>query len=269
MDGASVQPGQNVAIAAVPNLRDLGGWPVPGGRVRSGMLFRSAEFADLEGDDAAALARLDIRSVYDLRTAGERAARPDTLPPGTEYVVLDVLANAGGAGPGRVVKVLSDPKAAEELLGGGRAAGLLEEVYRQLVRFPSALTGYRQFFTDISKPAHRPALIHCTTGKDRTGWAAASFLLLLGVSEEDVRADYLLTNAQLVPTLRPLVDKFASIGGDPDLLTPIIGVRQAYLDAALDEMRTRFATIDGYFAHGLGLDAAAIDQLRAAFIEKA
>jgi len=51
-------------------------------------------------------------------------------------------------------------------------------------------------------------VFHCTAGKDRTGWAAASTLLLLGVSTGDVFADYLLTNDQLRPALQPLLDQF-------------------------------------------------------------
>jgi protein-tyrosine phosphatase len=272
-DKPAHHPGQNIPIATVPNLRDMGGWPAPGGRVRSGVLFRSAEFGNLQGDDAAAFARLGIRSVYDLRTADERAANPNTLPPGTEYIVLDILADASDAGPAQLAPAqlaqeLSDAKTAMETFGDGKAVAMFEEAYRQIVSLPSALTGYRQFFTDISEPEHRPAVFHCTTGKDRTGWAAASFLLLLGVAEDDVRTDYLLTNAQLLPALKPVIDKVVAKDVDPDLVKPIVGVQQEYLDAALDEMRKRYKTIDGYFADGLGLDAATIDRLRDAYIER-
>ena len=263
------QPGQNIPIKTVPNLRDMGGWPVAGGgRVRSGLLYRSAEFANLQGDDSAEFAKLGIRSVYDMRTADERAANPNIVPPGTEYIVVDILADASGAAPAQIAQALSDPKAAEEMLGGGKAESLFTDGYRQIVSLPSALTGYRQFFTDISEPEHRPAAFHCTTGKDRTGWAAAAFLLLMGVSEDDVHTDYMLTNAQLLPSLKPLVDHFVSLGGDADLLTPVIGVEPEYLDGALDEMRKRFKSVEGYFADGLGLDARVIDQLRSSYIEE-
>jgi hypothetical protein len=47
------------------------------------LLFRSAEFSDLQGDDAAAFGRLGIRTVYDLRTQAERAKQPNQLPAGT------------------------------------------------------------------------------------------------------------------------------------------------------------------------------------------
>lgn len=252
-------------IATVPNLRDLGGWPTIDGHVRYGLLFRSAEFSDLQGDDAAAFARLGIRAVYDLRTQAERAKQPNQLPAGIEYVALDILKDSSQAGAAQLLTVLGDPEAAEAMLGGGKALALFEESYREIVSLPSALAGYRQFFSAIAGDEHTPAVFHCTTGKDRTGWAAAATLLLLGVSTDDVFADYLLTNDQLLPALQPVLDQFRSIGGDPELLMPVVGVRKEYLETAIGEMQKRYKTIDGYFSQGLGLDDATIDKLRVRF----
>jgi protein-tyrosine phosphatase len=112
--------GQNIPIGSVPNLRDLGGWAAPGGRVRSGLIYRSAEFANLTGEDAAAFGKLGIRSVYDLRTAAEQAAQPNALPDGVEHVSLDILADSTNPAPALLLKVMGDPKAAEEALGAAR-----------------------------------------------------------------------------------------------------------------------------------------------------
>lgn len=263
------QPGANIPIKSVPNLRDLGGWSTGSGKVRAGVIFRSAEFGALQGEDAAEFAKLGIRSVYDLRTTEERTANPNTVPPGTEYTILDILSDSTGAAPAVVGKVMANPALAQDLLGDGKAVSLFEEGYRQIVSLPSALTGYGQFFTDISEKEHRPAVFHCTTGKDRTGWAAASLLMLLGVSRDDVLTEYLLTNEQLVPTLKPLIDQFAAAGGDPDLLTPVVGVQKEYLDTGIDEMEKRYKTIENYFTDGLGLGSAIIDKLRSDLIEPA
>jgi protein-tyrosine phosphatase len=166
-----------------------------------------------------------------------------------------------------LLKVMGDPKAADEMLGGGKALGLFQDSYRELIDLPSARAGYKQFFEQIATAEHQPALFHCTTGKDRTGWAAAALLLLLGVSHDDVYADYLFTNEQLAPMTKPVSDQFASIGGDPAILAPVLGVQKEYLDAAIAEMTSKYGTIDGYFADGLGLDAATVDNLRTTYTE--
>src|SRR5262249_45245837 len=125
-----------------------------------------------------------------------------------------------------------------------------------------AIAAYRGFLAILAAPDRRPVLFHCTTGKDRTGWAAAVTLTLLGASRDDVVRDYMLTNAQLLPALQPLVDRFAAAGGDPTLLQPALGVRAAYLAAAFDEAQRRFGSMDGYLSAGLGVDDAMRQRLR-------
>ena len=264
------EPGQSIAIASVPNLRDLGGWPTSGGgRVRWGLLYRSTELSRLAGADMATFAALGIRSVYDLRTEDERSAQPDRVPPGTEYVVADVVADLVDAAPAQLLKVATDPQAAEALLGGRRGQQLFAESYRKIVSLPSANAAYHRLFSDLMHDEHRPALFHCTGGKDRTGWAAASLLLLLGVPEDPVMREYLLTNAALLPAEQPLLDRFKALGGDPEVLLAAVAVAPEYLQAALDEMRKEFGTVEGYFTEALQRDEAAQQALRAAFVEGA
>ena len=73
-----------------------------------------------------------------MRTQAERARQPNQLPAGTEYVVLDILKDSSQAGAAQLLAVLGDPKAAEAMLGGGKAVALFEESYRELVSLPSA-----------------------------------------------------------------------------------------------------------------------------------
>jgi protein-tyrosine phosphatase len=134
------------------------------------------------------------------------------------------------------------------------------------VSLPSALSAYREFFSRIAQDAQRPALFHCTTGKDRTGWAAAATLLLLGVSKEDVLYDYELTNRDLLPALKPVFEHFRAIGGDRRLLEPVLGVQADYLHAAMDEMKQKFGSIDAYFGEGLGIDPDGQERLRDALV---
>jgi protein-tyrosine phosphatase len=231
------------------------------------LLYRSVALHHVGDTDLAAFSKLGIRSVYDLRTDGERTAEPDRILNGVEHIVVDVLADATDAAPAQRQGPLSNPTAAGAMLDGDETLALFEDTYRAFVSLPSALAGYRRLYTDLSQCQHRPALVHCTTGKDRTGWAAAALLLLLGVPNEQVIEDFLLTNTELLPALRPVFDRFQAAGGDPTLLEPILGVRVEYLEASLDEMRNRFGTIDNYFTNGLGLDAATIAALRMAFVE--
>ena len=262
------RPGRRIDIPLLPNLRDIGGYATASGaRVRTGQLYRSTELNHLQGEDLERFAALGIRVVFDLRTEPERTAEPDVVPEGTKQVVCDVLKDSQGAPPALLGKVISDPAFAEQMLGGGKAVKIFEGAYREIVSLPSAQSAYREYFSMIAHDAHRPALFHCTTGKDRTGWAAASTLLLLGVSEEDVFYDYELTNRDLLPALKPVFEHFRAAGGDRHLLEPVLGVDKHYLRASLDEVKQRFGSIETYFADGLGIEADAQQRLRDALVE--
>ncbi|QNG19471.1 tyrosine-protein phosphatase [Rhodococcus triatomae] len=245
-----------VPLTSVPNLRDIGGYrSAEGGRVRHGVLYRSTDLSRLTEPDEQEFARLRIATVYDLRTVDERTAAPDRLPAGTRALDLDVLADKRlRAIPAQMLAVIADPSIADRELGGGRAEEYFVGSYRDFVTLPSAVSAYRALFGDLAAlPDDGPALVHCTTGKDRTGWATASLLLLLGVDEDDVFQDYLLTNELLLPALGEVFERFAAAGGDPELLEPVLGVRPEYLHAALATVREHFGSIEGYFGTGLGL----------------
>ncbi|WP_129658658.1 tyrosine-protein phosphatase [Rothia halotolerans] len=269
--GAAGRPGGRLPeIATLPNLRDLGGHrTADGGRLRPGLLYRSVDLSRLDDVGLRALADLGIRTVYDLRTAQECAVRPDRLPRGARRVELDVLADAEDDAPAQLPAILEDPARAEEVFGGGRTERRFETAYRGIVSLPSARRSYQALFRGLAEAAGEPALFHCTTGKDRTGWAAASLLLVLGVDHDDVVDDYLRTNRDLLPALRPLFDRFARAGGDPDLLVPALGVKEQYLETALDEARSRYGGVAGYFRDGLGLAEEELEALREVLVETA
>lgn len=255
-------PGEPLPVPSVPNLRDLGGWQTKSGAVRHGLLFRSTELTNLTDADLPAFQSLGVVTVFDLRTAGERQSQPDRVIPGVNEVIADVFADAMSVAPAQLEQLVSDPKAASKVLGGGQVVQEFAQAYRQLVTLPSAHAAYATLFTRFLNDDSRPALFHCTTGKDRTGWAAASVLTLLGASADDVMAEYLLTNDQLLPALQGLFDKFQSEGGDPALLRPVLGVEPEYLTTALKEMTDQFGTIENYFAKALGIDSTGQQRIR-------
>ncbi|MBJ7328516.1 MAG: tyrosine-protein phosphatase [Solirubrobacteraceae bacterium] len=256
-------PGERIDIPSVANLRDVGGYPVAGGgAVRTGLLYRSAGLGRITAEDSSAFAALGLKTVFDLRTDPEREMAPDRVPEGTALIALDVLGDHRAAAPARLQGVFEDPARAPELFGDGRAEDGLREAYRDIVLLPSAQTAYRGYFSRLLADGTMPALVHCTAGKDRTGWAVASTLLLAGVSEDDVMADYVLSNRDLIPALAPLFEAFEERGGDPEVIRPIFSVAPEYLEIALATVHTSYGSIETYFADGLGIDADAQRALR-------
>lgn len=271
MGAMTSEPGASIALRTLPNLRDIGGWRADDGVVVTGQFFRSTALSQLDDADKSTLESYGIRTVYDLRTAAERAGAPDETLDGATEIAIDVLADASLAIPANLGTILSDPSVVAKVrdeLGDGKAATLIAGSYRDIVGLPSALASYRRLFLGLAGEDTGPALMHCTTGKDRTGWGAAAFLSLMGVPRADVFRDYLLTNEQLLPALASIFDGFAAAGGDPAILRPVLGVDRAYLEGAFDEVDSRFGGIEGYFTDGLGIDIATQKTLRERYIRR-
>jgi len=259
--------GRTIPIASVPNLRDVGGLATADGRpVRIGLLFRSAALDGLGVADEAAFARLGVRTIFDFRTDAERAERPDRVPAGVTHIVADVLEEMAGNKPGQIMETMRNPATARQAFGDGKGVAMFVDQYRNFVRLDSARRAFGRAFGSVIDERSRPVLIHCTGGKDRTGWAAAALQLMLGVSAELVMADYLASNEHLRPGFESYFADFEASGGDPEVLGSFLWVRPEYLEAALDEMRRSYATVEGYFAVGLGLGDQGLDDLRAAFL---
>ncbi len=248
------EPGEAILLATLPNLRDAGGWPtVDGRRVRRGVLFRSTALDRLDDADAAALGGLGIRCVVDFRTRLERENRPDRMLEGVRTLIEDVLADSTVAAPAQMQAFFRAPAQALAFLESGRGDEAMRSAYREFITLPSARRGLATFFRLLLDEDDLPVLYHCTTGKDRTGWATAALLSVLGVSEDDVYREYLLTNEQLLPALEPLFRRFEAHGAPRELLVPVLGVDRSYLDEAFAAVRAEFGTIERYLADGLGI----------------
>jgi protein-tyrosine phosphatase len=261
--------GHALDIPTVPNLRDMGGYKTrDGATVACGLVYRSDTFHPMSAEDIEKLARLGLKNDYDLRTSAEVKVKPDQVPSGVQYHMLNVLADAKSAAPAQLEALMHQPKKANAALAGGKVEALFIEGYREFVSLPSARQSYRTLFRSLGDPQNLPAVFHCTTGKDRTGWAAAALLTLLGVPEETVMADFMRSNDNTLPQFKHAIESFAAAGGERDIPVAIFGVKRAYLEASFSEMRKHYGTIENYFAKGLGIDAAGQEALRDILLEK-
>ena len=119
---------------------------------------------------------------------------------------------------------------------------------------------YRRFVTDHGPQfaralsyaldeANLPLLIHCTSGKDRTGFAISALLLALGTPQDDILEDYALTNAHQ----RDISNYFRPTA-PPELVRSVMTARTNYLQAAFEQIRQSFGSVDAYLAQSLNLD---------------
>jgi protein-tyrosine phosphatase len=219
--------------------------------------------------DVAALSELGINTVFDLRTQAERERHADRLPRGAKLTELDVLQDSDEADPSTLFDLMRDPTRASAELANGGTERFYRAAYRDMVLLPSAREAYGRLFRGLANAAELPALVHCTAGKDRTGWAVAALLLYLGVRPDAVMREYLLSDAEVRAAFAPAADAFVVGGGDREVYEPLMGVRPSLLDTAIDTMHRTYGSIDAYVRDGLGIDAETEVALRVGFLEHA
>ncbi|ODT10044.1 MAG: protein tyrosine phosphatase [Microbacterium sp. SCN 70-18] len=204
------------------NLRDVGGLRAGGGITRERTLYRSGTLAHLADDGVAALSRLSLRRVVDLRDAAE-------VP--VERVPLFL---------GSVTSFFAED------IG-------LEEMYRRIVDDSSdaVVRAVRAVVVD------QPVLVHCTVGKDRTGVTVAVALSAAGVDRDEVVADYARTAALLpVERTRAVIDWLrAQHPGSTNLEQLVAGSPADVMERLLGRIDAEYGSARDYLlAHGLSDD---------------
>ena len=129
--------------------------------------------------------------------------------------------------------------------------------------------GYARFF-ELLLEADGAVLWHCTYGKDRTGVAAALLMYALGVDEETIMEEFLLTNEVYQKEIAGLEVALKNAGYDDAVVgeaQAIVGVKGEYLTAAFDAVKEEYGSIEDYIRNQLGVSDEALHQLREKYLE--
>jgi len=267
-----VSTSHEIPSAHLPNLRDVGGWPtLSGSTLRLGTLFRSAALSDPGVTTDPAVEALGLDLVVDMRTAAEVERRPDHLPRGARLVQVDILASTVGsfaslAGtlPAAVTEGRVGPDA---FLADLDARAVMRRTYEQFVSEAPARAGFAEVARSVLSAGGRPTLLHCTAGKDRTGWAVAVLMAAVGATRDAVFEEYLAVSPAVRALFAPDLERAVAVGLDAERLRPLLDVDAAYLKAALDRVDADFGGFDGYLRSGLGLADDELDELRVALTD--
>ena len=255
---------RHLHMQGAPNFRDLGGYATEDGHaVRWGLLFRSDNLSQLTDADLERFETLGIRLVCDFRAKDEREAEPDRLPAESPPAVAELE--------------ISDPSFSASMLRERIGSGDLEGVdLRQVLIDANRLFAdrfaplYAAMFARITRPENLPALVHCTAGKDRAGFASALILRVLGVPLTTVYEDFLLTNhytAEKIERTLLVIRVVSFFRVEPEQVRPVLGVERAYLEAAFGEIDARWGSFERYRREALGLDDARLAAFRELVLE--
>jgi protein-tyrosine phosphatase len=114
-------------------------------------------------------------------------------------------------------------------------------------------------------------LIHCSAGKDRTGFATTLILSALGVGKDAIMKDYMLSR-QYFPidiALARATQNYApdeSIMFDPKIMLPVYEVQPEYLNTSFNEIEKQFGTMENYLSQQLGITEEMTIELKERFL---
>ncbi|MEO0884070.1 MAG: tyrosine-protein phosphatase [Pseudomonadota bacterium] len=248
-------------LEGVRNFRDFGGYAsTHGGRVKSDLLFRSGHYGEATDDDIDAVESLGIVFQVDLRRPDERERMPAKWN-GPTLVTND----EGRETEAPHQRFLQRVEASAE-----KADNWMNEYYEVAPFRKHHQALFRDWFKGLQDTGGA-ALVNCAAGKDRTGIICALTHHVLGVSEDDIIADYELTNiaARVDERLPEATDYFNTMLGKryaPEVYKPFLGVRARYLETALASIRAEAGSIDTYLTDILDMDHKAREVLVERFV---
>lgn len=242
-------------IKSVSNFRDVAGsgdgLPLAdGGRMAVGVVYRSGKLAPISKADTSRLVKAGLTDIYDLRTPTVIARSPDPAIKGAKRHEVNVFA----------VKA-SDPVRPADV---AEARDHMRNVNRNFVAIPAQREAIASVLESIADD-RGPVLVHCTEGKDRTGWIAAMLQLTAGASQQTVIEEYLRSNEYRKTLIEREVAKAERSGGKQagEIRRARLQVDASYIEAGLAEIRARYGDLEGYLTRGLGLSEQTVETLRA------
>lgn len=245
-----------ISIVGATNFRDVAGdgLAVKGGaHMATGVVYRSSKLSGLTADDVAALEAAGVTAILDLRTPRVAAGSPDVAVPGAGYVLMDLFAGHS----------LSTSR----LHTAAQARAHMREMNRRFVTVAAQRRALARVLRAIIA-ADGPVVIHCTHGKDRTGWVSAMLQVVAGAPTDTIVAQYLLSNTYRAAEIQQKVDAARAASGSrrAGVVKELERLRASYLEAGLATARHRYGSVHRYLTRGVGLSTDELAALRAKLV---
>jgi protein-tyrosine phosphatase len=249
----------------IANFRDLGGYQTADGRqVKWGSLYRSGTFAESSKADLVGLGKLHLDTLIDFRSSAEKLEEPNYLPEPIGFTILEipVLDDGNKAMVGEVM----------ERIESGNFEGFDpgEAMIQANRQFASKFTPqFSEYIHTVLDADGAPVAWHCSAGKDRTGFAAAILLRILGVPQETIMADYMASLEPAMGSRKSQLLLLRVFKGEEaaDNVAVLMGVEPQWLEAAFAEIDSSWGSFDNYVTNGLQLSPADVQRLRDNLLE--
>lgn len=253
------------------NTRDLGGFTADDGKkIKKGKLIRSGKLDKIPSETVEALKKIGVTCVVDLRIFTEIEQSPDTLWEGVRYVHQPLLCTATtGITRDKSMRITMVKEARRIKSEFGTADNYMAAMYRSILMSEEPKRHLTNVLREIIEN-DGCILWHCSGGKDRAGIVAMLVESLLGVSEEDILADFMASahfqrkkffwNKFAIYTI-PATLRFKRI------LLVMMETKPRFLMDAVNEIKEKYGSVVNYCKAELGVTDQDIENMKAKYLE--
>ncbi|KAJ7686059.1 protein-tyrosine phosphatase-like protein [Mycena rosella] len=254
-----------VAIEGLINARSVGGFATRSDSiVKPIVLFRAADPSRITAKGKGQLLAFGVRRVFDFRADDEIVSYKSTAPdiPGVEFLRAPVSES-------RAFDPVSLAARMQEF--AGNELETFVRLYHEILEMGGP--AFEMVLRHMLERPDEPCLIHCTAGKDRTGLFTAILLMLLGVNDEEITKEYVLTAVGLEPFLPMLIERFKQqVTGDVDNwdgAMKMASSRPETMRATLNMVREKYGSAEGWVTSHTSLTEQDLVALRQNLLVKA
>ncbi|WP_346417444.1 tyrosine-protein phosphatase, partial [Listeria welshimeri] len=140
---------------------------------------------------------------------------------------------------------------------------------KSFVTDDTSIQAYKDFFNVLLENKDGSVLWHCTAGKDRAGFGTALVLSALGVDKNTVIEDYMLSNKYRAAENEKAIQAVAAKTNNKKIIegmTAVMEVRESYINAAFDEINTKYGSMDHFLEQKLDLTESKKEQLKKIYL---
>jgi len=253
-----------IKLEGASNFREIGALKTANGFLKRKILFRSDDLSKLTRNDLLTLEKLNLKLICDLRTPNERKSKPDRLYKNNNIKVVNIPFY-------QQKRDVNQLQVMWFLITNSKKLNFEKFIKDHYLNNAFVRTNeIGQIIELLSDENNLPALIHCAAGKDRTGLLSAIIQLIAGVERKIILEEYLSTNVFMKEKMKNaelIIRRLSLFRIPPEKIKPLLEVKQDYLDDVLNEIFTRYNTIENYLSEVCGIEEKTISKFRSLILE--
>lgn len=235
-------------------------------------MYRSDDLHTLSPKDVTILENMRIDTIIDYRNNREIAKRPNVHVKNTVTYIFSPEDKITELASSDMKNDKDKIDALLELDLKGKLNlddDLLKKSILSFVTGEQPRAIYRKVLKIYSDPMTDIILQHCRGGKDRTRYGTALVLLSLGVSEDDVIMDYMLTSEANRERNRKRMNEYEQYTSNKNVLRYLsnaMDTNHNVIESAIKEMKKIGGSINGYMINILKLSETDLISIRQKYL---